>query len=452
MSDSEYKPAQSQGGEYNKEKEYQPPPPPPPPPCPDPCAEPRPKWGPPSIRDECCSHHPCCPDDKHCCTWDEVEDPCVRAASADCGQKWTKIECKCESSQKDCDCEEWDCGCYPQGTCVPCTPCEGLIPDPEQPTGGCNDPGGGECSSENLSKELDALNQCLASQQGAKAKLEADIKARTERANALKELIKSFDDIVKKYKEQRHKLICKEDCLKGFHRDVSAIFAKYPESYLTELNKAINAQLCRDELAKCCQKNLEGKLTKVTKLIWEQQEKEKEMKKADQAFAVIKDLPKWIEDRFKELEALSDEIGKALNDPDPEKQKWAFYLFYWKFAPGLCKCFPFPFCCKKEDGEYGQGQKDNNPPAHLGCKPGDWHPRAITDDQLKALICCAWDYARQRKQDFQDATDKVADVNNNLDFIKKNVEADAKTLADRIKSGLEKVIKPAPAKPERPSN
>ena len=72
-----------------------PPPPPPPPPCPEPCEEP--PWGPPKIRPECCpDDRECCPPDAHGgrpCTWNEVDDPCVRAASAECGGEWTKITC-----------------------------------------------------------------------------------------------------------------------------------------------------------------------------------------------------------------------------------------------------------------------------------------------------------------------------------------------------------------------
>ncbi|HEV8430480.1 MAG TPA: hypothetical protein VGQ41_21435 [Pyrinomonadaceae bacterium] len=452
MSD-EYK-QQSQGGEYNQQKqEYKPPPPPPPPPCPDPCDE-KPHWGPPEIRPECCTHHPCCPEhEKHCCTWESVDDPCVKAAS--CDPRWTKVTCKCESLNK-CDYEEWDCSSYPQGTCVPCKPCEGLIPDPEDP-GGCNDPDRDNCTSEDLRKQLDALSQCISSQQSAKAKLEADIKARNERATALTELIGKFDGIIKDYKDQRHKLICREDCLKGFHRDITAVFSKYSDDYLRELRNYINEQLCLLEKAKCCQKNLDGKLSKLTKLIWEQQEAEKEKQKADKAFEIIKDLPKWLDDKFKELEGLKEQIAQALNDVDPQNHKWGFYLFYWKFVPKLCRCFPFPFCCEDKD-EYGEGgkpgyeqgsQKQNHPqpekPAnHLGCKPGDWHPSAITDEKLRALICCAWDYARNKKQNLQDAIDRVADVTNNLNFIKTKVEADEKSLDDRIKSGLSRVGKSAP--------
>lgn len=467
--DREYKP-QSQGGEYKQKQDYEPPPPPPP--CPDPCDE-KPPWGPPEIRPECCQHHPCCPEDeKHCCTWESVDDPCVKAASADCGLTWTKITCNCESLNKECDCEEWDCSSYPQGTCVPCKPCEGLIPDPNEPDGGCDDPDRDDCTSEDLRRQLDALNQCISSQQGAKAKLEADIKARGERAIALNELITKFDGIIKDYKDQRHKLVCREDCLKGFHRDITTVFSKYSPAYLRDLTKYINSELCRLEQAKCCQKNLEGKLTKVAKLIWEQQEAEKEKKKADKAFEIIKDLPKWLDEKFKELEALKEQIAQALNDVDPQKHKWAFYLFYWKFVPKLCKCFPFPFCCEKESrseegSEGGEGgseqtspqygnqgseqgsQKQNNqqpekPATHLGCKPGDWHPSAITEDMLRTLICCAWDYARRQKQSLQDATDSVADATNNLNFIKTKVDADDKSLDDRIKNGLNRVGKAAP--------
>jgi hypothetical protein len=464
--DREYKP-QPQGGEYDKQQEYEPPPPPPPP-CPDPCDE-KPPWGPPEIRPECCDHHPCCPEDeKHCCTWESVDDPCVKAASADCGLPWTKVTCNCESLNKECDCEEWDCSGYPQGTCVPCKPCEGLIPDPDEPDGGCDDPDRDDCTSEDLRRQLDALTQCISSQQSAKAKLEADIKARNERAVALNELITKFDGIIKAYKDERHKLICREDCLKGFHRDITAVFSKYSPAYLRDLTKYINTQLCQLEQAKCCQKNLEGKLSKLTKLIWEQQQAEKEKQKADKAFEIIKDLPKWLDDKFKELEALKEQIAQALNDVDPQKHKWAFYLFYWKFVPKLCRCFPFPFCCEDKDGagygeekpdqtsqQYGkppyeQGSQKQNyrqpekPANHLGCKPGDWHPSAITDETLRALICCAWDYARKQKQNLQDAIDRVADVTNNLNFIKTKVEADQTSLDDRIKSGLSRVAKSGP--------
>lgn len=466
MSD-EYK-QQSQGGEYyQQQQEYKPPTAQP---CPDPCDE-KPPWGPPEIRPECCTHHPCCPeDDRRCCTWESVEDPCVRASSADCGLKWTKITCNCESSNKDCDCENWDCSSYPQGGCVPCYPCEGLIPPPDDP-GGCKDPDRDDCTSEDLRKQLDALAQCISSQQSAKAKLEADIKARDERAKALNELISKFDEIIKNYKDQRHKLVCREDCLKGFHRDITSVFSKNLQFDPDDLTKYINEQLCRLEQTKCCQKSLEGKLSKVTKLIWEQQEAEKEKQKADKAFEIIKDLPKWLDEKFKELEALKDQIAQALNDVDPQKEKWAFYLFYWKFVPKLCRCFPFPFCCedKGETGEqppkgYGEGEQTSQqyggrpgyeqgspqrppqperPVKHLGCKPGDWHPSAITDETLRALICCAWDYARKQKQNHQDAIDRVADVTSNLNFIKTKVEADDKSLDDRIKSGLGRVGKPA---------
>ena len=462
MSD-EYK-QQSQGGEYNQQQQaYKTPPTPQP--CPDPCDEEPPPWGPPIIDEKCCPHT-CCPEgERHCCTWESVDDPCVRAASADCGLASTKVTCNCVSENKECNCEEWDCGGYPQGGCVPCKPCEDLIPDPKDPE--CKDPERGDCTSEDLRNQLDALAQCIVSQKAAKDKLDADIKARDERAKALTELISKFDGILKAYKDERHKLICREDCLKGFHRDVTAVFKKYPAAHLRELTKYINGQLCRLEQAKCCQKNLEGKTSQLTKLIWEQEEAKKEKEKADKAFEIIKDLPKWLDEKFKELEALKDQIAQALNDVDPQKYKWAFYLFYWKFVPKLCRCFPFPFCCDKKPGtseepkagagtteqtsqQYGgkpgteQGSQTQNPkpetPAkHLGCKPGDWHPSAIKDDTLRTLICCAWDNARDHKQKLQDVIDRVNVVASNLNFIKTTVAADEKSLDDRIKSGLGRV-------------
>ena len=496
-------------GEYDKGKEYsEPPPPQPPPPCPDPCDD-KPPWGPPEIRKECCPHHPCCPDNEgHCCTWESIDDPCVKAASAECGLPWTTVTCNCSSSNPDCDCEEWDCNCYPQGTCVPCKPCEGLLPDPEDP-GGCDEPGREDCTTEDLQKQLEALNRCITSQEGARTKLEEDIKARKDRATALGELIKTFPDIIKKYKDERHKLVCRENCLKGFHRDMTTHFAKYPPGDLGALAQFINQELCKVAQAQCCQKNLEGKLSKVTKLIWEQQQAQKEKDKADEALKTIQDLPGWLDKQFKELETLKDQIAQALNDIDPQKHKWAFYLFYWKFVPKLCRCFPYPFCCDKDGGyppepEHPEGYKpeqgynkppehgynkppeqgynkppeqgynkppeqgynkpeqgsqsyqeprrgtykhedpQSKPPDHLGCKSGDWHPSIITEEALRGLICCAWDYARKQKQALQDANDRVADANSNLAFITAKAKADADSLDDRIKNGLNKVSKPAP--------
>lgn len=432
-------------GGYDKEKNECDPPPPPPP-CPDPCDHTA-RWGPPEIRRECCPDHTCCPDkEKRCCTWDEVEDPCVKAASCVEDDEWTIIKCKCKSSNEKCNCEEWDCRGYPQGTCVPCEPCKTLIPNGNGGNGGCDD-GDIDCTSADLRKQLEALGQCITSQQGEKAKIEADIKARQEREKDLKDLVDKYDGILDKYKAERHKLICREDCLKGFHRDITAVFQKYDPGYLDQLKTAINNALCTLEMTKCCQKNLEGKLTKVTKLIWEQEQAEKELKKADQAFTIIKDMPKWMDDRFKELEALKDQIAQSLNDKDPEKHKWAFYLFYWKFVPALCRCFPFPFCCTekpKETESENASQKSDKPLEHLGCDPGDWHPSAITPDRLKTLICCAWDYARKQKQNAQDINAEVETVKRNLDYIKKKVDEDAKALDAKIKSGLEPVGKTAP--------
>ncbi len=416
------------------------PPPCPPPPCPDPCDQDRP-WGPPKIRPECCPEdRKCCPDGKsRCCNWDEVDDPCVRAASADCGGEWTKLKCKCESSNEKCKCDEWDCGCYPQGTCVPCEPCDGLLPtDPGQP-GGCDDPGRTDCTSDELRKQLEALKKCISSQTTEQAKIAAEIKARQERQDELAKLITAFDAIVEKYKTERHKLICREDCLKGFHRDITKVFqdrSRFPEACLTEMQKAINAELCTLEKERCCQKNLEGKLSKSTKLIWEQTQADQNKAKAIDAFAAIQDLPKWMGDQFTALETLKDQIAQALNDKDPEKHKYAFYLFYWQFVPGLCKCFKVAICCKKDENEqYGKDEAA----AHIGCQPGDWHPSYITVAKLKKLICCAWDFVRAAKEAAHKAAAAVQTAKDNLAFITTKAADDAKTLDARIKSGLEKV-------------
>jgi hypothetical protein len=338
--------------------------------------------------------------------------------------------------------------------CVPCKPCEGLIPEEgEEPEDGGTEPEPDGCSA-GLRRQLEANKRCITSKQTEKAKIEADIKARLERDKELTTLIAGFDAIVEKYKGERHKLICREDCLKGFYRDVSSFFNdpwRFPAGCLDSLQTAINAELCAIEQAKCCQKNLEWKLEKVTRLIWNQKEAETAYKKAENAFAQIKDLPKWMGDVFGELEKLKDQIALALNDKDPQQHKFAFYLFYWRFVPAFCRRFKVAICCpKKPDTEYTSAPSDAVPvqPAapndyvavHIGCTPGDWHPSKINEATLKKLICCAWDYVRGEKAKFQAATDAVDTAKQHLEYIKKRVEDDGKTLEDRIKSRIEQVV------------
>jgi hypothetical protein len=371
-----------------------------------------------------------------------VDDPCVRASSADCGIPWTKLTCTCESSNTDCTCDEWECGGYPHGQCVPCKPCEGLIPeDGDTDPGGCEDPGLEGCNSDQLRRQLDALKKCISSQKGEKAKIDADIKAREDREKELTALVAAFDELVKAYRDNRQKLICREDCLNGFHRDYTKVFQdpqRFPEGCLKDLQTAINAELCAVEQAKCCQKNLDGKLKRVTKLLAEKEDAEKALRKAEDAFKAIKELHKWIADQFAALETLRDQIVQALNDADPQKHKWAFYQFYWKFVPQFCRRFPVAICCDKPAATTAAAAATETDAARIGCKAGDWHPSVVTDEILRQLICCAWDYVRARKQDVQDRTEAVERTTRNLDFIKTQIPDD-KALDARIKAKLEKV-------------
>lgn len=432
-------------------------PPPPPPPCPDPCDQ-SPPWGPPEIRGECCpDDRGCCrkhqegQEEKRYCTWDDVEDPCVRAVSAECETTWTKLTCNCTSSNEACTCEEWDCDGYPRSKCVPCKPCEGVIGDDSEEPGGCTDPGRDGCDSEGLRTQLEALKKCISSQQGDKARIEAEIKAGQDREKELAALIGTFDAIVEKYRSEHHRLRCREDCLKGFYRDMDAVFRdpeKYAKDCLDTVRKAINSELCTLEKARCCQVNLQGKLSKATRLIWEKGEAEKALKKADDAFAAIKDLPKWMGDQFAELEALKDQIATGLNDKDVQKHKWAFYLFYWRFAPKLCRRFPVAVCCEPlPDAKQPSGSTAETPAPHIGCEPGDWHPSRIDYKALQKLICCAWDYARAKKKDLQEKTAAVEAVTRNLAFVQKKNEDDAKSLEERIKTRISKVECKAPPTP-----
>lgn len=423
-----------------------------PPPCPDPCDQ-DPPWGPPDIRPECCpDDRQCCPEDQHSrCTWDEVDDPCVRAAS--CGGDWTKIDCKCHSTNEDCDCEEWDCGCYPKGGCVPCKPCEGVLPE-DDPNGECDDPPREDCTTTDLRRQLTALQHRISSQQGEKAKIEADILARQEREKDLKALVATFDDIVKTYKEKRQELICTEDCLKGFYRDTTRVFDKYkfPEGCQKKLEVAINKELCELEQEKCCEKNLAGKLKKVTKLEWEKQKAKHDLEEAQKAFQNLQTMAEWIGKQFKDLDDLKTKINTGLNSTDPNEHRWAFYLFYWKFVPQLCKRFPVAICCKKKkDGSEEPYQSAEHHHSgehstyHIGCELGDWHPSVITEKKLTQLICCAWDYVREQKEKSQEADGRVLEVENNLKYIGDRIKAHTDTLEQQLKNRLNAVdCKPAP--------
>ena len=458
-------------------------------PCPDPCDQDRP-WGPPLIPAECCPHRECCPEDDGSdagsgdagsgdsgsedggsegsgsqgptvrsantkggsngetnggsngdsngsetktptCTWDEVDDPCIRATAGK-DIKHSIFTCTCTSSNAECTCAQWEYGGYPEGVCVPCSPCQGLIPTDGGGSGsddGCGDDGDDkDCGSVELQQQLDALKMLNSSRQGAKARLEARIKAGQDREKELATLVAGFDDIVKGYTDNLPKLKSREDTLKGFYSDTRKLFTKrYSKDCLDKLQDEINAELIQAELIKCCQKNLKGRLERVTLLQQAKDDADKGLKKAEDAFKAIKDLNKWIGEQFGSLETLRDQILQALADKDPQRYKWAFYLFYWKFVPQLCRRFPVELCC---------GPKEK--PLTLGCKHGDWHPSRIDADLLKVLIHCAWCHMKGKKQEAQRAADALADVTRNLEYITSQVPDD-KALDTLIKTRLDKV-------------
>lgn len=397
-------------------------------PCPDPCDD-KPPYGPPEIPADCCAPPDCCPKPKEGetpwrCTWDEIDDPCVRASA--CGP-WTKVTCKCESSNKDCQCNGWDCGSYPQGTCVPCDPCNGLPTPPDTPPGdgGGNEPPGKGCGSDDLRKRLGTIKKAIQDAQKKRDVAAADLKAGQDTEKELNALIASIEALVKSYSESLHKLKCREDCLKGFHRDMIKHFKEhYSEACLNTLAKAINDELCAVEKRKCCVKSLEAKLTCTTKLAWEKQQADKQLQKAEEAFKAIKDLPKWIGEQFAELEAIRDLIVAALADKDKKKQHQAFYLFYWKFVPGLCKRFKVALCC--------------DAPPHFGCVPGEWHPSRIDVKRLRELVCCALDVVNRRKETVREITNAIAELTLRIEAVKAETP-DAKALEEKIKAKLETI-------------
>jgi len=453
------RPQQPQGDygrddDCSKPKPYpdpKPDPQPDPKPCPDPCDSP-PKYGPPEIPPACCTPPECCPKPKEGepawrCTWDEIDDPCVRASA--CGP-WTKITCKCESSNADCKCNGWDCGSYPQGTCVPCDPCKGLPTPPDTPPGdGGTEPPGKACASDDLRKRLGAVKKAIQDAQKKRDVAAADLKASQDSEKELSALIASIEALVKSYSEGLHKLKCREDCLKGFHRDMTKHFKEhYTEVCLNTLTKAINEELCEAERRKCCVKSLEAKLTCTTKLAWEKQQADKQLQKAEEALKAIKELPKWIADQFAELEAIRDLILAALADKDKQKHHQAFYLFYWKFVPGLCKRFKVALCCCTNDDtttppEQQTAQHDDpatptDAPPHFGCVPGEWHPSRIDVKRLRELVCCALDLLNKRKEEVRKITNAIAEITQRIEAVKAETP-DAKALEEKIKAKLEKI-------------
>jgi hypothetical protein len=327
---------------------------------------------------------------------------------------------------------------------VPCKPCEGLLPngtgtgngEPEEPV-----PTG--CGSDELRRQLEANQKYILARQSKRAEIEADIKSRQDREKELTALIADFDKILDKYKTERPKLICREDCLKRFHDDTAATLQQeFPNECLDDMRAAINAELCRIEKTRCCQKNLEWKLEKATRLLWEQKEAERTWKKADEAFGAIRDFSKWVGDVFTDLEKLKDQITQALNDKDPLRHRWAFYLFYWKFVPRFCKRFPVAFCCEPAAAPEQSTPGYPPPPSapvHIGCKPGDWFPSKIGRDQLEQVICCAWESVREKKLELDKKNAEIDKAKQNLAFIKKQVDDGIKALEERIRTRIESV-------------
>ena len=140
------------------------------------------------------------------------------------------------------------------------------------------------CDSDELRQQLEALQKCISLEKASKRRSPPRSRPAKRATEALDKLIDGFDGIVEEYRTKRHKLTCREDALKGLlsrHGEgVSGpppISGKLPAG---DCRRRSTSELCELEKAKCCQKNLEGKLgtdtagkvTKFTKIIWEQQQ------------------------------------------------------------------------------------------------------------------------------------------------------------------------------------
>jgi hypothetical protein len=90
-------------------------------------------------------------------------------------------------------------------------------------------------------------------------------------------------------------------------------------------------------------------------------------------------------------------------------------------------------------GQYPPQPPTPKPPTRIGCEPGDWHPSAITVDELKQLVCCAWDEVRKKRDELADADNAVARAESNQKLISEKATADEATLESRIETKVKKV-------------
>ena len=60
-------------------------------------------------------------------------------------------------------------------------------------------------------------------------------------------------------------------------------------------------------------------------------------------------------------------------------------------------------------------------------------------DDLKALLCCAWEHLLRKEAEKAEKDDAVSKTTNNRDLIKKKVESDEASLAARLEARAKKV-------------
>jgi hypothetical protein len=169
-------------------------------------------------------------------------------------------------------------------------------------------------------------------------------------------------------------------------------------------------------------------------LVWEKQDADRRLAKVEDAFKNIKAFDTWVGARFTKLEALVKEITPLLGDKDPQKLNIAFYLFFWKFVPLLCGCFPVAICC----GDASTPPPDGSKSPHIGCGRGDWRPSVIDDETLRKLLCCAWYEVLEQRDEAQQKNAAVEAVKASLDYIKSQVPKDD-AVDDTIEGRIEKI-------------
>ena len=380
------------------------------------------------------------------------DDPCEDLCKE--GQPWWKYPCK---DLLKIQCDESEEGANGTPGKLPLSPCEGLINEPKDNGGKncfepCYETGTPDvCDVAGLQAKLEELKKCISLQVSQKAALDEAIKAAGVQQQELERFATGFAGIIDKYKKAWPALHSRESSLRGFFQKTKeTIDNKLDRSLLDVLAKAINCEYCKLRKIECCKQTLEDSLTCTVDLIEQKAQAEREARKAEDAFNELKDLGGVIDRRFKELEAVQNNITEAEYN---QQYRLMFYLFYWVFVPKFCVKYEPEICCPESGRTGSQEESPTEEVVCIGRNPGDWHPSQIDAAKLQKLLCCAWGLVSKKKADFQKKATEVTMKEGQLRFITDQYKQ-AKDKRDKTIRDMLETIGPdyqcTPTEPEGP--